>query len=182
MIARHLLVLAMFAGCGANEPAAEPAREVTVEAREEAPAERPEPARPPEEPPEAPPSPPSVVEAGAQLGAIRIGMTEAEVRALGLPESEADPRSRRFGPYQVFFEGGSVRRIEAAFGELGRVRIGERTLEPGTHIHEIRDAIGDCEWTEGGGERYRCGGGRLLVHTDHTLDPQRYRFVVERRD
>lgn len=175
---RLLLALALI-GCGANEPAAEPAP-VDIP-REEPPEPESEPPPPEPRPEPEPERPIATIEGGAQLGAIRIGMSEAEVRALGLEESEADPRSRRFGPYQVFFDGGNVRRVEAHFGDLGRVRIGERTFELGTPIYELRDAIGDCEWTEGGGERYRCAGGSLLLHTDHTLDPRFYRFVVERR-
>lgn len=121
------------------------------------------------------------VEAGARLGPIRIGMSEAEVRALGLIESERDARSRRFGPYRVFFDARGVRRVEARIGELRRIRVREAVLEVGVHIHRIRDAIGDCQWQEGGGERYRCAGGTLLVQTSHTMDPAHYLVAVERR-
>jgi hypothetical protein len=131
--------------------------------------------------PEAEPEP-VVVEAGTRLGPVRIGMSEADVRALGLPEAEVDPRSRRFGPYRVFFDDdGAVRRVEAQMGALERVRIGEETFPVGTHIHQLRDAIGDCRWYEGGGERYRCAGGTLFVQTTHSLDPARYTIAVARR-
>lgn len=120
------------------------------------------------------------VEAGARLGPIRIGMSEAEVRALGLPESANNPRSRRFGPYVVYFDARGVRRVEAQMGALGRIRVRGTVLEAGTHIHRIRDTIGSCEWQEGGGERYRCAGGRLFVQTTHSLDPARYTIAVDR--
>lgn len=155
-----------------SEPAPEPPREASAVAE-------PEPEAQPE--PEPPAPEPAVVEAGARLGAIRIGMTEDEVRALGLEESVVDPRSRRFGPYRVFFADGAVRRVEAQIGALGRIRIGTEVLEPGAHIHRIRDVIGSCEWYEGGGERYRCAGGALFVQTTHTMDPARYTIAVERR-
>jgi hypothetical protein len=178
------LTFVALAGCGAQPAQEEPPR-AEPEPAEAEPAEPPrEPQPEPAEEPERPPPvvrEPALVEPGAQLGAIRIGMAEAEVRALGLEESEADPRSRRFGPYQVYFDGGTVRRVEASFGDLGPVRIRDRTFEPTTSIYELRDAIGDCEWMEGGGERYRCASGALVLHTDHSLDPARYRFVVERR-
>lgn len=187
MSARALLFAAtwlasFWAGCGASESAAEPS---LVEAAREEPEPEPSPNVDPEPEPQPEPEPPEpaavVVEAGARLGAVRLGMTEDEVRALGLEESDIDSRSRRFGPYQVFFQDGVVRRVEAAVRDLGRVQLGERIFPVGTHIFELRDAIGDCEWTEGGGERYRCSGGTLFVATDHTLDPQHYRLAVERR-
>jgi hypothetical protein len=181
-VKRLLLFVWMF-GCGASEQAADPAPvEVPREEEDEQPArEEPEPEPREEEPRPEPEPPAAVIEAGARLGAIRIGMTQAEVTALGLEETEADSRSRRFGPYQIYFDGETVRRVEARFGDLGRVEVGGRTYPVGTTIYELRDAIGDCEWTEGGGERYRCAGGSLLLQTDHTLDPAFYRFIVERR-
>lgn len=129
----------------------------------------------------AQPAEPVDVEAGARLGPIRIGMSEAEVRALGLPESTVDPRSRRFGPYRVFFDARGVRRVEALMRDLRRIRVRGVVLEVGTHIHRIRDAFGGCEWMEGGGERYRCAGGSLFVQTTHSMDPARYTIAVERR-
>lgn len=132
--------------------------------------------------PTPPPEPePVVIEAGRALGPIRIDMSEEAVRALALEERPADPRSRFFGPYRVFFDARGVRRIEARIGDLGRIRIGDRVFASGTHIHELRDAFGDCEWTEGGGERYRCAGGTLFVQTAHTMNPARYIIAVERR-
>lgn len=154
-------------------PATEEEAESGDPAEAEAPEETEEPAPPPEPEPVA-------VEAGTRLGPIRIGMSEAELRGLGLQEREGDPRSLRFGPYRVLLDEQGVRRVEAFMGDLERIRIGERVLEVGTHIHEIRDAIGDCQWTEGGGERYRCADGSLFVHTTHTMDPARYTVAVER--
>src|SRR5690606_11062546 len=115
-------------------------------------------------------------------GPIRIGMSEDEVRALGLEEREGDWRSRLFGPYRVYFDDGRVRRIEASIGALGRSRVGEHVFPSGTHIHQLRDAFGGCEWYEGGGERYRCAGGTLFVSTAHTMDPARYTIAVEDRE
>jgi hypothetical protein len=120
------------------------------------------------------------VEAGIRLGPIRVGMSEDEVRALGLAESAASGRSRRFGPYVVLFDARGVRRIEAQMGDLRRIRVRGTVIELGTHIHRIRDAFGSCEWQEGGGERYRCAGGTLHVRTTHSLDPARYTITVER--
>lgn len=182
------LLAALLGACGASEPAAQPRAELAQAepARGEPGAEgEPEPTSEPEAAPEPeapPPEPePTAVEAGVRLGAVRIGMSEAEVRALGLEEREIDPRSRQFGPYRVFFEGGAVRRVEARMGDLGRVRIGGEVLPGGTHIHRLRDAIGSCEWYEGGGERYRCADGTLFVQTTHSMDPARYTIAVERR-
>lgn len=179
------LALAL-AACGANEaespvsprPAGPTAQATAAETREPEPPAAEEAAP---EPPAEPEPEPVVVEAGTRLGPIRVGMTEDALRALGLPESDVDPRSRRYGPYRVFVEDGVVRRVEARMGDLERIRFGERTFERGVHIHELRDAFPECEWYEGGGERYRCAGGTLFVQTTHSLDPARYTLAVERR-
>jgi hypothetical protein len=180
---RAIAIALFLAACGAREADRLPPDPVNVEPIVVAGDRAPEPseeAAPAEEPP--PPAPdPVLVEAGVRLGQIQIGMSEADVRALGLEESEVDSRSRRFGPYRVFFDGDSVRRVEAQIGAIGPVQIGDAVLPTGTHIHAIRDAIGDCEWTEGGGERYRCAGGSLFVHTTHSLDPALYTIAVEAR-
>lgn len=177
-----LLMGLWLLGCGANEaenaPSTPPTADPVTEETDPEPAPEAEPAPEPEP---TPPEPEPVdVEAGARLGPIRIGMSEAEVRALGLPEAELDPRSRRFGPYRVWIDDDGVRQVEASMGALGRIRFGERVLEAGVHIHELRDAFGDCEWTEGGGERYRCAGRSLYVHTTHTMDPARYTLGITR--
>lgn len=133
--------------------------------------------------PEPPPEPePIEVEAGERLGPIRIGMSEDDVRALGLEETASDePGSRRFGPYRVFFDARGVRRVESRMGELGRIRIAGEIVPSGTDIHRIRDIVGGCEWYEGGGERYRCAGGTFFVHTTHSMDPALYTVAVQRR-
>lgn len=177
--------LSLLVACGANEtgsgtPRAEPTRaqeDPEVEPAEDPPAEA---EAEPEPEPAAPPEPEPVdVEAGARLGPIRIGMSEADVRALGLEESVVDPRTTAFGPYHVSFRDGAVHSVEALIGPLGAIRFGDQVLRAGTHISAIRDAFGDCTWTEGGGERYVCANGTLFVHTTHTMDPQRYTVGVE---
>lgn len=128
-----------------------------------------------------PPEPePVVVEAGVRLGPIRIGMSEAEVVALGLEASPVDSQSRRFGPYRVFFDEGEVRRVEAQLGALSRIRYGDDVFDTRTHIHRLRDAFEDCQWVEGGGERYRCANGTLFVSTTHSMASERYTIAVER--
>jgi hypothetical protein len=179
---------AVAMGCGAHESdmaggsreASEPPRPTRSE-----PAALAEPDPTPTTEPVAeapgPPRPaPVEVEAGARLGPVRIGMSEDEVRALGLEEHGEGSRGRRFGPYRVFFtSAGAVRRVEAPMGALGRIRVGERVFEVGTDIHVLRDAFGPCEWEEGGGERYRCADGTLFVQTTHSLRPERYTLAVE---
>ena len=179
-----LAFVALFAlACGANEaPRGGPPEtpEDEPEAADLDPAPGPEPEVEPAVQAE-PEIEPVEIEAGVRLGPIRIGMSEAEVRALGLDEQEVDPRSRRFGPYRVYLGDGEVVRVEAQIGALERIRFGATVIDAGTHIHTIRDAFGNCEWTEGGGERYVCAGGSLSVQTTHSMDPQRYTLGVERR-
>lgn len=181
--------MALFAlACGANEaPRSGPSSEAPDD--EPAPASPQSPTDPAQvsepdvdvEPEVEPEIEPVDIEAGVRLGPIRIGMTEAEVRTLGLQEEIVDPRSRRVGPYRVYLRDGEVYRVEAQIGALHRVRFGQTVIDTGTHIHVIRDAFPDCVWTEGGGERYVCAGGTLSVQTTHTMDPQRYTLGIQGR-
>lgn len=194
LLALVLLLGSLTVACGANDASTASSATSRPEPRaaEPAPAPQsatsPEPAQSPEPEPEPEPEParttsrqPVELEAGARLGPIRIGMSEADVRALGLAETRVDPRTVAFGPYHVTFRAGAVRRVEAEIGALAAIRFDGRVLEAGTHIGAIRDAFGDCTWTEGGGERYVCAGGTLSIRTTHTMDPQRYTIGVEGR-
>ncbi len=177
--------------CGANEAASGPPESTAppVEAPVEPTAADPvatevaSPAEIPEDPPSPvePEAEPIDVEAGTRLGPIRIGMSLDDVRALGLDEAVVDPRTTRYGPYRISFRDGSVRRVEASMGDLERIRFGDRVIESGTHISEIRDAFGDCTWTEGGGERYVCADGTLYVRTTHSMAPDRYTVGITAR-
>ncbi len=183
--------LVLLVACGANEtgsgtPRAEttaaPEAEETEAEETEAEGTEAEETEAPAPEPEAPPTPEPVdVEAGVRIGPIRIGMSEEDVRALGLEARVVDPRVTAFGPYHVTLRDGAVHRVEAQMGPLGAIRFGDRVLPAGTHISAIRDAFGDCTWTEGGGERYVCAGGALFVQTTHTMDPARYTVGVEAR-
>ncbi|MBX3271785.1 MAG: hypothetical protein KF729_16070 [Sandaracinaceae bacterium] len=191
-LALVLVLGSLTVACGANDASTASSATSRPEPRaaEPAPAPQsatsPEPAQSPEPEPEPEPArttsrQPVELEAGARLGPIRIGMSEADVRALGLAETRVDPRTVAFGPYHVTFRAGAVRRVEAEIGALAAIRFDGRVLEAGTHIGAIRDAFGDCTWTEGGGERYVCAGGTLSIRTTHTMDPQRYTIGVEGR-
>jgi hypothetical protein len=184
MTTRTVLLALLLTACGANATEThEPEPVPRPHANDEPPPPRDAPDEATPEPPPPEPEPEAVeIVPGAALGPVRIDMSEDAVRALGLEERGGDSRSRRFGPYRVFFDDRGVRRVEAAIGELGRIRIGERVLPSGTHIHALRDAFEGCEWFEGGGERYRCTGGTLFVQTEHTMDPARYTIAVERAD
>lgn len=180
------LLGAVAIGCGASEespptrpPDPPPETETETETEPEAEAD-PQPEEPAE--PEAPPAPePVEVEAGTRLGPIRVGMTEAELGALGLEVSEVDPRSDRYGPYRVWVRDGAVAEVEATIGDLERIRYGGEVFEAGVDIYTLRDAFESCVWEEGGGERYRCAGGTLTVRTEHSMDPQRYVLGVRSR-
>lgn len=170
-------------GCGTESPRSEaprpPAEAPDPVAEAPEPPETPPEPPPPEEPPPPPEPEPVVVEPGQSIGPVRLGMSEEELAALELETSEVDPRTRAFGPYRVQMDDGVVDRIEAFLGDLPGVALADEVFTTESHIHAIRDALGDCIWQEGGGERYRCRDGHLSVSTTHSLDPARYQFRVE---
>lgn len=184
LIALLLLGAATF-GCGASEdpPAtpSDPPPEVDEEPQAEPEPEAPAEPETPPEPEEPPPPDPIEVEAGVRLGPIRIGMSQPDLDALGLEVSEVDPRSDRYGPYRVWVRDGAVHSVEAAIGDLERIRYGGEIFEAGVDIYTLRDAFEGCVWQEGGGERYRCADGALSVRTEHSMDPQRYVLGVRSR-
>ncbi|MFK7990244.1 MAG: hypothetical protein AB8I08_29760 [Sandaracinaceae bacterium] len=179
-----LALVALSVGCGTESPRSEAPRAPAEEPEPPAEDPPPEPEVPPEPPPlEEPPPPPEpepvVVEPGQSIGPVRLGMTEEELAGLDLEPTEVDPRTRAFGPYRVQMDDGAVDRIEAFLGDLPGVSLADQVFTTESHIHAIRDALGDCVWQEGGGERYRCRDGHLSVSTTHSLDPARYQFRVE---
>lgn len=152
----------------ATSPAEEAAEEVSAEAEE-----------PP--PPPPPPPPPTPVAAGERMGPITIGMSEADVRGLALEEQPLNSRYRRFGPYRVRFVDGSVFSVEAQLGDIAPIEIDGTVYPVDVSIYTLRDALPDCVWREGGGERYRCADGHLTVETTHSMASEAYTLGVYAR-
>jgi hypothetical protein len=93
------------------------------------------------------------------IGPIRLGMTETELKALGLPISDGYA-GKKVGPYRVLFEAGKVSFVEVALAELPGLRIGPKTV-PSTErdIERIAKLLPSC-----GKMDIRLGGNVITCH------------------
>jgi len=116
---------------------------------------------------------PLVLEPGKGIGAIRLGMSQAEVEALGLPtrvhpSGRRGPNVRGIGPYRVEFEEGKVAAVEINLrrNENG-IRIGTEEFDESSRAREVAAALPGCKAPEERehGMVIECDEGRALVRT-----------------
>jgi len=112
-----------------------------------------------------------VLEPGKGIGTIRLGMTRAEVEALGLPirvhPSRRHGRNvRRVGPYRVEFDEDKVGSVELDLSRFrGSLRIGTHEFDRASQGSDIAAALPGCKAPEErrGGRVIECDGGRALI-------------------
>lgn len=123
---------------------------------------------------------PLVVEPGARLGAVRLGMGHAELAELELaPQPPRPGRPPRFGPYQVVFAGGLVDRVGVRLG-AGAVRAGGRTLRPGAGLPDVLAAFRHCVHRARGG--VECEGNGVRVAPSEEVPGDLEVWVQTRRE
>lgn len=114
---------------------------------------------------------PLLVEPGKGIGAIRLGMSQAEVDALGLPtrthpSGRHGPNLRHIGPYRVEFEDGKVAAVEVNLRrDDNAIRIGTEEFDESSHVRDIAAALPGCKPPEQGehGMVIECDEGRALI-------------------
>jgi hypothetical protein len=112
-----------------------------------------------------------VVEPGKGIGQIRLGMTRAEVDALGLPtrthpSGRHGPNVRRIGPYHVEFDDDKVSSVELNLRRFADgIRIGTQDFGQSVDAKEIAAALPPCKEPEErpGGTVIECDAGRALI-------------------
>ena len=144
---------------------------------------------------------PLLVEPRKGIGAIRLGMTQDEVEALGLPtrthpSGRHGPNVRRVGPYRVEFDEGKVGSVAVNLGrnETG-IRIGTEEFDESSDARDVAAALPGCEAPEerGRGMVIECDEGRALIRTHASCvswddagvcsgyDPRRFGLIVQVR-
>ena len=117
--------------------------------------------------------PPLLLEPGKGIGAIHLGMTLAEVEALGLPtrahpSGRHGPNVRRVGPYRMEFEDGKVASVAVNLIRFEEgIRIGTQDFGQSSGAKDIAAALPGCgapEERDGGtGTEIECDEGRALI-------------------
>ena len=142
-----------------------------------------------------------LVEPRKGIGAIRLGMTQDEVEALGLPtrthpSGRHGPNVRRVGPYRVEFDEGKVDSVAVNLhrNETG-IRIGAEEFDDSSEARDIAAAFPGCQAPEerGRGMVIECDEGRALIRTHASCvswddagvcsgyDPRRLGLIVQVR-
>ena len=144
---------------------------------------------------------PLLVEPRKGIGAIRLGMTQDEVEALGLPtrthpSGRHGPNVRRVGPYRVDFDGGKVGSVAINLGRYENgIRIGTQEFDEASEARDIAAALPGCHPPEerGRGMVIECDQGRALIRTHASCvswddagvcsgyDPRRLGLIVQVR-
>jgi hypothetical protein len=163
MLARRLLpVLLLAAACT-------PAQD-TKQAAKQATPEQPAPELPVEPKPELPPQPASgptyALVPGEAIGPVRVGMSKAEIEALGVLATHPQFSGMTI-PISVYYdEADKAKTFEISLTHTDKdVTIGEVTIPKTASIDQIRELLGDCKDPEVniGATMYPCRGGTMFI-------------------
>jgi hypothetical protein len=163
MLARRLLPVLLLA------TACTPAQDTNKAAKQAAP-EQPEPKQPVEPTPELPPQPASgptyALVPGGAIGPIRVGMSKAEIEALGILTTHPQFSGMTI-PISVYYdEADKAKTFEISLAHSDKdVTIGDVTIPKTASIDRIRELLGDCKEPEIniGGTLYPCRGGTMFI-------------------
>jgi hypothetical protein len=168
MLARRLpLVLLLATTC---TPVQE-TKEASKPAAPEQPAvEQPAEPKPAEPKPELPPQPASgptyALAPGEAIGPVRMGMSKAEIEALGILDTHPQFSAMTI-PITVYYdEADKAKTIEISLAHTDKdVTIGEVTIPKTASIDQIRELLGDCKEPEVniGATMYPCRGGAVFI-------------------
>lgn len=163
MLARRLpLALLLATACT-------PAQDTKQAPKQETP-ELPAVEQPAEPKPELPPQPASgptyVLIPGEAIGPIRIGMSKAEIEALGILDTHPQFSAMTI-PISVFYdEAGQAKTVEISLTHTDKdVSIGEVTIPKAASVDQVRELLGDCEEpvVNRGATMHACRGGAVFI-------------------
>jgi hypothetical protein len=121
--------------------------------------------KPDETPPQPATGPTYELIPGEAIGSVRVGMSKADVEALGM---KVHPQfSAMTIPISVYYdEAEQAETIEISLVHTDKdVRIGEVTIPRTSSIEQIRELLGDCKEPQVniGATMYPCRGGKVFI-------------------
>jgi hypothetical protein len=154
---RLSLVVLLAAAC---TPAQDPKQATKREALEQ-------PAEPkPELPPQPASGPTYALAPGEAIGPIRIGMSKAEIEALGILETHPQFSAMTI-PISVYYdESEKAKTVEISLTHSDEdVAIGDVVIPRTANVEQIRKLLGDCSEPEvnKGGTMHACRGGAVFI-------------------
>jgi hypothetical protein len=171
MLARQLPLALLFVLLGMLGMACTPAQDTKQAAKQAAPEQpAPAPEQPAQPKPELPPQPASgptyALTPGEAIGPVRVGMSKAEIEALGLLATHPQFSAMTI-PISVYYdEADKAKTIEISLAHTDKdVTIGEVTIPRTASIDRIRELLGDCKDPEvnTGASMYPCRGGAMFI-------------------
>jgi hypothetical protein len=163
MLARRLpLALLLAAACT-------PAQDTKQTPKQEAP-EQPAPEQPAEPKPGLPSQPASgptyPLVPGEAIGPVHVGMTKAEIEALGILETHPQFSAMTI-PISIYYdEADRAETVEISLTHSDKdVSLGEVVIPRTASIDQIRELVGDCKDPEVniGATMYSCRGGAMFI-------------------
>jgi hypothetical protein len=162
MLAPRLpLVLLLTVAC----TPAQDTKPAEKKAAPEQPAE-PEPEPKPEQPPQPASGPTYALTPGEAIGPVRVGMSKAEIEALGILTTHPHFSAMTI-PITVYYdEADKAKTIEISLAHTDKdVSVGDVTIPKTASIDQIRELLGDCKDPEinTGASMYPCRGGAMFI-------------------
>ncbi len=160
MLARHLpLVLLLAVACTAKPEAKPDAKPDTKQVQKQ------EDPKPVETPPQPASGPTYELVPGEALGPVRMGMSKAEVEALGM---QVHPKfSAMTIPITVYYDDAEkAKSVEISLAHADKdVSVGDVTIPRSSSVEQIRTLLGDCKEPEIniGATIHPCRGGSVLI-------------------
>jgi hypothetical protein len=162
MLARRLPLAILLA------TACTPAQD-TKQAQKQAAPEQPaveQPAQHEPEPPQPASGPSYALTPGEAIGPVRVGMSKAEIEALGILDTHPKFSAMTI-PITVYYdEADKAKTIEVSLAHTDRdVTVGDVTIPKTASIEQIRELLGDCKEPEvnTGATMYPCRGGAVVI-------------------
>jgi hypothetical protein len=163
MLARRLPLILLLAACTPAQDTKQAEKKAAPEQvkKQDAP-EQPK----PEQPPQPASGPTYALAPGEAIGPVRVGMSKAEIEALGILATHPHFSAMTI-PITVYYdEADKAKTIEISLAHTDKdVSVGDVTIPKTASIDQIRELLGDCKDPEinTGASMYPCRGGAMFI-------------------
>jgi hypothetical protein len=164
MLARRLPLILLLAACTPAQDTKQAEKKAPEQVKkQDAPAE---PKPKPEQPPQPASGPTYALTPGEAIGPVRVGMSKAEIEALGILATHPHFSAMTI-PITVYYdEADKAKTIEISLAHTDKdVSVGDVTIPKTASIDQIRELLGDCKDPEinTGASMYPCRGGAMFI-------------------